>query len=215
MNPLHYLLINGTELLALCCWWWGARHRGGAYRLLGAQLLVANAVELGAIAMGLAHLPVKPLYNLYLLVESALLGWMLVRLDGRLLPAVRWAGPALLLAWVLETALLGFTGWFHIIYLILGGLTLCALSSVVLWRLAMHHQGPLHQVPTFWLLLGMVVYFGGIAPVFSAYNYFESRADVMSNGLYWIVRALCAARYLCVAAACLLARPRTPAPAAA
>ena len=202
LNPLHYLLINGTELLALCCWWWFVRNQGGALRLLGLQLLLTNVVEI--LALHPALLPVLvPMYNIYLLFDLVLMSWMLVRFHP---PLRRWAiGTSALLAvlWALETAWFGIGAWFNILFLLTSALAICAMSSAALWHLSQVERAPLQRSPLFWLLLGTVLYFGGIAPVFSSYNYLAKHGDIMSGQLYWIVRVLCAVRYLSVAWACI------------
>lgn len=175
-------------------------------RILGFQLLLANVVEILAIVPAL--LPIRlPMYNSYLLLDLLLMSWMLVRFHP---PLRRWAIGAnalLVLLWAAETAWFGISEWFNILFLLTSALAICAMSSVALWHLSLVERAPLQRSPLFWLLLGNVLYFGGIAPVFSSYNYLRSSGDLMSGQLYWIVRVLCAVRYLTVAWACLQWRP--------
>lgn len=199
-----FLLVNGTELLALCCWLLFAQSAGRAWLIIGLQLVASNAVE--TLALFPSRLDVSPfyLYNIYLLAELSLMSWFIVELKPSLHRAAVVGNLVLLVVWLVESDLFGVEQSFHVIHLLLSALVLCAFTSLVLWELSLWEKEPLHRFPLFWLLLGMVLYFGGIAPVFSSFNYLARFESIMSNYLYWIVRILCAVRYLCVAYACIL-----------
>ena len=156
-----------------------------------------------ALFSSLLPIPLIVLYNVYLLLDLVLMSSMLVLFRPQLF---RWALVAdivLVLIWCVECSYFGMASWFNIVFLLTSSLLVCALSSSVLWHLSIEERGPLHRSPLFWLILGMVIYFGGIAPVFSSFNFLAKRGDLMSGQVYWVVRVLCAVRYLTVAWACV------------
>lgn len=181
------------------------RERRKAALALGLQLFATNAVELSALFARDFDFPPVVLYNFYLILDLTLTSWMLISIWSKLRTSLTWCNLGLLVAWVLETAVFGWR-WFNIIFLLLSALVLCISSSVILWRLSQTEVGALRNSAVFWILLSLVLYFGGIAPIFSSFNYLARHQDLMSEKLYWIVRALCAVRYIGVAAACYLLR---------
>lgn len=203
LKYLHYLLTNGSELFALFCWLLFARRTGGAFVALGVQLVAANLVEILALLPAHMNIPKIELYNIYLAVEAITMGHMLQRIEPELRRYVPFVLSLLLIAWAVEIANVGMGSQLLPVFVLISAFSICAGSGWAFWRLAESERGPLQHSPFFWLLLALVLFFGGAVPLFTSFNYVSRTDQQLARELYWIVRILCAVRYISVAIACL------------
>ena len=85
-------------------------------------------------------------------------------------------------------------------------LTIAILGT--LWRLADSSERPLHREPMFWLLIGLLAYFGGLFPIIGPLKYLQATSPTLSFNLYLIINLLAVLRYLLTGVACILERRR-------
>jgi hypothetical protein len=62
--------------------------------------------------------------------------------------------------------------------------------------------------PLFWLLLGLLAYFGGLFPIIGPLKFLESTSPMLTFNLYLTITVLSVLRFLLTGTACLLERRR-------
>ncbi len=77
-----------------------------------------------------------------------------------------------------------------------------------LWHLADRSEQPLWREPMFWLLLGLLAYFGGLFPIIGPLRFLEKTSPMLTFSLYLIITILSVLRSLLTGIACLLERRR-------
>lgn len=81
----------------------------------------------------------------------------------------------------------------------------------VLWSLANNSTRSLAKLPEFWLLVGLLLYFGGMVPVIASIRFLFEMDKVLAGKLWLIAPYLCIVRYAFTAYAAILARRTAPA----
>lgn len=81
----------------------------------------------------------------------------------------------------------------------------------VLWSLANNSTRSLVKLPEFWLLVGLLLYFGGMVPVIASIRFLFEMDKVLAGKLWLIAPYLCIVRYAFTAYAAILARRTAPA----
>ncbi|MCB0790404.1 MAG: hypothetical protein H6595_10120 [Flavobacteriales bacterium] len=197
-------------LLAVVAWARIPRPRGRLFDLLGITLIMALLVESYG-TWCLAYRPTVPnsyAYNLYNLLELALLLLLFDTHRPRLRKWYLAAGGLVLVA----------TGWSMTRYapleqlltpvILVYALTMTLLLMALLWDLAQHSKVPLQRLPMFWLFMGLLVYFGGLAPIIGLTPYLLEIDEHLAARAYLIMPVLGAIRYLLAAVACSMERAR-------
>lgn len=86
------------------------------------------------------------------------------------------------------------------------GILLASVNAIVLWRLANESIVPLPQLPIFWLCIGSVLYFGGLAPVVAMAHFVQVKDVELATLLWTLVPTLGILRYALAIHACSVQR---------
>ena len=197
------LLLSSLVLtLVLCGCLPQPRHR--VFRLLGLLAILAFGVEVTGTLTTLQHINNSVLYNIFTLVEF-LLVLLMVRAHAPQWSNALLAGAAVGIAAMAWNSKVNPPMEFMLIegILVIAFISTCFLLAV-LWDMARTSLHPLHRVPTFWLYMGLLVYFGGLVPVVGITRYVFTADQLLANRLWSIVPVLCILRYLLAAVACYL-----------
>lgn len=195
-----------TMLACVVCWGLIPRPRKLHFTLFGALAIIASVTELTGFILTLAGRLTYYVYNAYALVELLVVMGIVARVD-RGLRHLAWgvsvAGAAGLVvnAWVdgsFGPAL--FEG------ILLASVLQAMVLMVLLWRMAIASVRPLQKVPEFWLLMGLLIYFGGMAPFFALIKYVYANDRDVANVLWTLMPFLCIIRYAMGAWSCVLQR---------
>jgi len=198
------LLSMGT---ALAFWIRIPVPRRPVFRVVGLLIGVGLLVELTGAALALHSVNNNAMYNGYTLVDCllALLICYLMVPERALVVGV---GAALVL---------GAMAWDffdqgadpHVFLdrgIVLSAVVLTLVLMAVLWQLAQTSAVPLHQVPGFWLFMGLLIYFGCMSPILTIIDRVYAHDHALAQRLYQIMPVLCIARYAITAFACKLER---------
>ncbi|MBL7945792.1 MAG: hypothetical protein JNN32_06965 [Flavobacteriales bacterium] len=202
---------------ALLAWALGRKALGAASNWLGLQLVAALVAEGAATALSFQGENNLRVYDAYLPVEFvALLCYALI-----------WSGLQRAKGIILGVCLTLYglvlwnelpTAWnkqsFTTTGYLLGGLVLVCASVFALFRIAMRSEVPMMKVPSTWVLLSIVVFFGGSIPLLGLTNSLIERQVAWAPNMYFINDGLYLFRYGCVlVAVCIGLRNTTPSPA--
>lgn len=171
-------------------WWLG---------LLIGWVLVVESAGFYSVHMNLGN---SVLYNVSATVEFLLL----LKLLHAHRPA--WRRP-LIAAAVLGVGAMGWCvvygdpmEFIQVEAILTGSLLLVFFLLAALWDMARTSNEALQRVPTFWLFMGLLLYFGGLVPVIGLIRLVYSNNEELATQLYLIMSALCTLRYLITAYAC-------------
>jgi hypothetical protein len=202
---------------ALVAWSLGRNKLGAGSSWLGLQLVVALVAEGAATALSFQGENNLRVYDAYLPLEFVtLLCYALPWL------ALRRGGGALVvfcLAVYTPVAWHEFpTAWAKHAFIdtsyVVGGLLLVCSSVFALFRIAMRAEVPMMKVPGTWVLLGIVVFFGGSIPLLGLTNSLIEREVAWAPNMYFINDGLFLFRCGCVLVAVFIGlRNSTPSPA--
>lgn len=204
-------------LAALLAWALGRKKLGAGSRSLGIQLMAALVAECAATALSFQSENNLRVYNAYLPVEFvALLGYALPWLALR-----RGGGALLIFCLAVYTPVVWSElpkAWAKHAFIdtsyVVGGLLLVCSSVFALFRIAMRAEVPMLKVPGTWVLLGIVVFFGGSIPLLGLTNSLIDREVAWAPNMYFINDGLFLFRYGCVLVAVFIGlRNSTPSPA--
>jgi hypothetical protein len=204
---LHVPFIALAALFASTCalTLWGGREP--LQRLLLAWVLICSATEfLGFLITWLGHMNVA-VFNVFILVEFVLL----LRLAA-LWPQGRaarspWLLGGFAVCWAVEMWHIGARPQMTVYTFLLATLVYVAFYLLLLWAIVNEHRGPLSRHAPFWLCLSVLLFFGGVAPIFGSVNYFIRVDRALANQLYWGVRILAILKFVLMGITCLQARP--------
>lgn len=196
-------------LVCVIAWSLIPRPRKLQFTLFGALAIIASVTELTGFILTLAGRLTYYFYNAYALVELLFVMGIAARVDRgleRLALGVSVAGAAGLAvnAWVD-----GSCGPALFEGILLASVLQALVLLVLLWRMAMSSDRPLHRVPEFWLFMGLLVYFGGMAPFFALIRFVYANDPVVANVLWTLMPFLCIIRYAMGAWSCVLEQRRT------
>jgi hypothetical protein len=211
MDAAAWLLLKETLMVVTIAWAFitclRIPHRTGTlYAPLAWLLGLALLVESVGTWMSYHGRNNGFIYNFYMLLEYSMLLWIIWRYR----PA--WRAP-LQLAWLIGSGTwLGnlllrgdmaffFTATYVVMCFLLAG---CCL--LLLWHLADRSTRPLHQVPEFWLFLGLMLYTGAMAPLIGPLEQLYGTYPDLTRNLYVIISVLGYQRYVLAAVACMLVR---------
>ena len=205
--PMYVMLL--TMVLSLVLWLLVPRPRTTLFRWLGALLVGAVVVEWSARMLLIAGRTNVLLYFVGSTVEFLLV----LRIIQAHRPAWR--------PWLLIAAVLGLVPVLGaILYedphvflpqkaILTEALLVVIVLLATLWDLARQSEERLQQVPAFWLFLGMLIYFGGLAPVIAIIRYVYIDDPKLAAQFYNVIPVLTTLRYLLTALACRLEATRT------
>jgi len=177
------------------------------------KYLVGMGLAVEVIGNFLAHLDENnsSLYNAFIPIEFVLVLAVLQRIR-----------PEWNKAWALSLAV-GMMGIGYCYYKGLGtgfvvteaALVISVVLSIgimaVLWSLANSSTRSLVKLPEFWLLVGFLLYFGGMVPLIASIRFLFEMDKVLAGKLWLIAPYLCIVRYAFTAYAAILARRTAPA----
>jgi hypothetical protein len=202
---------------ALVAWSLGRKALGAGSNWLGLQLVAALVAEGAATALSFQGENNLRVYDAYLPVEFVAL----------LCYALTWSGLRRGKGIIFSVCLTLYglvlwnefpTAWnkqsFTTTSYMLGGLVLVCASVFALFRIAMRSEVPMMKVPSTWVLLGSVVFFGGSIPLLGLTNALIERQVTWAPNMYFINDALFLFRYGCVLVAVFIGL-RNPTPSRA
>lgn len=202
MMPLATL---ASVVLTCVCWLRIPRPRGAFWNRVGVLFLVALAVELNGTITWTMKVHNGWVYTLYQGIEVLLL----MGIAHLTCPPLRkWTLPiagtgALVLA--LDVRYLHSASLFANTGIMICAVMLAIALLVLLWHRMEQLQGPVFADARIWLYLGMLLYFTALAPVMGSTEHIWRRYPRLAANLYVVIQVACVLRYLCAAAACLMA----------
>ena len=198
------LLSMGT---ALAFWMRIPAPRQPAFRVVGLLIGAGTLVELIGAALALHSVNNNALYNGYTLVDCLLALWICYLLvpERALVVGIGAALVVGAMAWDFfdqgaDPHLFLDRG------IVLSAVVLTLVLMAVLWQLAQTSAVPLHQVPGFWLFMGLLIYFGCMSPILTIIDRVYAQDHALAQRLYQIMPVLCITRYAITAFACKLER---------
>ncbi len=209
MYQLVPIILLLAIALALGVWLGIPRPRTPVFLWLGILMGWVLAVELvGFISVRMA-INNSVLYN----VSATLEFLLLLKLLHVHRPA--WRRP-LVIASVVGVGAMGWCvvygdpmEFMQVEAILTGSLLLVLFLLAALWDLARTSDEALHRVPTFWLFMGLLLYFGGLVPVIGFIRFVYNNDQGLATQLYLIMAVLCVLRYLITAYACWSETTRT------
>lgn len=191
---------------ALACGLLVPRPWGTPHARLVLLLACASIMELYGAVVALCGGNNTLVYNVYIVVELVLLLGIIGR-TGPPHPVRSWSLGALGLGAMLAD--LAYTRDPH--FLLTHGIVAigCLLTVELvlrLWWLSEHSMEPLHRVPVFWLMIGLMFNFAAAIPLFAFLSYISRTHGDLAYPLYRIVLLLSLVRYALIGKACLMER---------
>jgi hypothetical protein len=148
------------------------------------------------------------LYNLFQPFEFVMLLLFIHQLRPEWRRKLLAAGALGLAVWVVSWNLNEPTEFLLTEAIVFTALLLTTASLGALWQLAERCEVPLLREPLFWLLLGLLAYFGGLFPIIGPLKFLESTSPMLAFNLYLTITVLSVLRFLLTGTACLLERRR-------
>lgn len=186
-----------TLTLALLSCWLQSRFRPAWVLVLGVQLSAAMGVELTALLLtGTSN---HWLYNFYMPIEFSALTAIAYLLWPDELPFRKWI-PYSLLPFALAYGIHLSRGAEHLATeaLIVGGFVLLVVYVTLLVHDAATNETPFWRVPSSWICLSTIIYYGCAAPFMGVLNYVNDLDEGMSSALYAINDGASIVRYFLV-----------------
>lgn len=199
------LVTLGSILVACVCWLFVPRPRGAFWNRVGALFGIALVVETHGTFTWWMGVHNGWVYTLYQGIEVLLL----MGIAHRTCPPLRkWTLPiagtgALVLA--LDVRYLHSASLFANTGIMICAVMLAIALLVLLWHRMEQLQGPVFADARIWLYLGMLQYFTALAPVMGSTEHIWNKYPRLATSLYVVIQVACVLRYLCAAAACLMA----------
>ncbi|HRP00662.1 MAG TPA: hypothetical protein PLN54_14610 [Flavobacteriales bacterium] len=203
---IRHLSVVVSVLFALLCCLGVPGWRSSPYRWVLPPLAVGALLETAGTWTSQLGITNTVLYNLYLPFEFMMLLLLIQLLHPEWRTRLRVALVLGLAAWA--------TSWWMnepMAFLLTDAIMVLALLLTItllgtLWRLADTSDQPLQREPLFWLLIGLLTYFGGLFPIIGPLKFIEQTSPLLSFNLYLIINLLAVLRYLLTGVACLLER---------
>ena len=181
------------------------RGRWSLTGLVGLLTGLAIAVEVGARFLVLSGSSNNILYNVFIPLEFLLVLLLLYRVRPRW-RAFWVAGASVGLLGAGLSYGLGLSNDFLIVEAaLLVSLILGIGLMAVLWDLANTSDRSLAQLPSFWLFMGLLLYFGGMTPVLVLIRFIFDQDQALAGRLWQIAPVLCVIRYVFTAFAAVVA----------
>jgi hypothetical protein len=182
------------------------RRAGTLFAPLAWLLGLALVVELAGMWTSILGTRNTFVYNPYLLVEFSVLLWMVWRLRPVWRAPLRMAWAIGAGAWLATLLVRGDMDFLFTPAVVVMAFILAGCCLMVLWHLADSSTRPLRRVPEFWLFLGLMLFFGGLAPLIGSLGPLYERYPELTRNLYTIITVLGYQRYVLAAVACVQAR---------
>ncbi len=192
--------------MILAFWQWGRipGPRSNFLKGLGVLIMVALLVEIYGGITNRLSINNNLVYGLFGQLEALLVLWLI----GTLRPSwKRWlllCGMLFIGSYIINVIVRGTIHGLMIETVLLNALVLSILLICVLLWLAQQASVPLYRLPGFWIMLGLLIYFAGIAPTIGGYEMIF-RDPAIGHYVYHVVQVLCIIRYLLAAYGCHLA----------
>jgi phosphate starvation-inducible membrane PsiE len=194
--------------IAIALWQWALlpRPRSRPFVVVGIIIIAALIVEVIGLITNYFNINNNVPYNLFGLLEALLV----IHFIGLLRPAWKWLLAAMasiiVSAFLINFRVMGsVSAGLAVEAILLNSFLLSVLLMATLWWLAQESAVPMHKVPMFWVLVGLLLYFAGIVPCIGGYEILFKQYEV-GHRVFHIVQGLCIIRYLFTAYACRLAR---------
>lgn len=151
-------------------------------------------------------------YNLFTALQAFIICYMLFLVDHNWKRIYFFFGILSLLlmlrAHIIADASMPFLSIETILVIFLG---LCALCLIVLIKLALLGDIELYKMPEFWVLIGFLVYFGGLSPYLSVMRHLNKVDAELVNALRnIIIPCVVVFHYLLLIIGCNLERKKNP-----
>lgn len=205
-----YILRTGfmlaTMMLCIAAW---SRIPGPltkVYRFYGLVAILGLTVEITGMILLLSGRRALYIYNAYAAIELVCVMAMVAQVftDLRLIAGISTAVG--LFGLLVNAWLDGGLGPVLFEGVLLASVLQALLVLVVLWRMALSSERPVQHVPEFWLFMGLLLYFGGMAPFFALIRFVYANDPLVANTLWTLMPFLCMLRYAMGAWSCLLMR---------
>lgn len=201
----HLSVVVSVQFALVCCllvpgW------RSSPYRWVLPPLAVASLLETAGTWTSQLGINNTVLYNLYLPIEFVLFLMLIQQLHPEWRVRIRVAMVLGLAAWAASWWMNEPTAFLLTDAIMITALLLTIAILGTLWRLADTSDRPLQREPLFWLLIGLLTYFGGLFPIIGPLKFIEKTSPLLSFNLYLIINLLAVLRYLLTGVACLLER---------
>jgi hypothetical protein len=196
----------GVMLLCLISWLLIPRPRAAHVGTFGALAIIGFITEMVGFCCVMNGFRPYYIYNAYALLELLLIMGIVAQVDRGMRTSamlVAALGTFGMVANAMVDRVLGPILFEGVLFIsVLQALVLL----VMLWRMAMGSDQALPKVPEFWLFMGLLVYFGGMAPFFALIRFVYANDPVVANVLWTLMPVLCIIRYAMGAWSCVLKR---------
>lgn len=190
--------------LALVSVWRIPGPRPPLFRLLGLLTAVALLVELVGLITAVQRINNSLVFNLYIFAEALLVPAMVYTQRPQWKPWLLAATVVALAVLGWNAATLGLTKLVFTTAAVTNALIFVVLLLALLWHLANTSKVALHRSPSFWVFMGMLVYFGGLLPVVGSVPVLHANDERLAAVVWNILPVLASVRYLLAAYGCRL-----------
>ena len=204
---IYRILLLLSMSIALVLWMRIPVPRRPAFRVVG--LLVGGGLLMEITGAALASRSVNntALYNGYALVDCLIALWICYLMVPARIILVGIGAALVVGAMVWDFFDQGADP--HLFLdrgIVLSAVVLTLVLMAILWNLAQTSAVPLHQVPGFWLFMGLLIYFGCMSPILTIIDRVYAQDHALAQRLYQIMPLLGITRYALTAFACKLER---------
>jgi hypothetical protein len=205
---IRHLSVVVSVLFALGCCLLVPGWRSSPYRWVFPPLALSALLETAGAWTSQLGINNNVLYNLYQPLEFVLFLMLIQQLHPEWRTRLRVGLVLGLAAWAISWYMNEPTAFLLTDAIMVTALLLTISILGTLWRLADSSEQPLQREPMFWLLIGLLAYFGGLFPIIGPLRFFQETSPMMSFNLYLIINLLAVLRYLLTGVACILERRR-------
>lgn len=169
------------------------------YKLIGLHAVIAFFIEAEAQFLRLHHLPNQWLYNWFIPIDCLLLLLASYYLNNKMNKQYLALGFLLfILVWLTNLLL---RQPFAVSALIVDGMLLTIVYMLVLYQNTMSHKGPLVFMPSLWLCIGIIIFYGCSIPFFTAFSLLKLQPGNLILNVFMLLIAI---RYLLTALSLLM-----------
>lgn len=204
-QPVSVLVI-ALLFTAVVLWWRIPGRPRPLFAILGPLLHASLVLEVYGLWSTIDCANTSPFYNSYQILEFVLVLWM----GWQVLPKGRGWYMAAAVVGVLAFAA-GIWSYGGLDFLLVESILVLAalqaiLCAIVLWHLAYQGSEPLVRMPSFWLFMGLLAYFGGVVPAVGTARWLNAYDPDMGFALWTLVQWLAVARFVSTCVACAMER---------
>lgn len=186
-------------------------HKSPFFRALGLLVGLAFLTEIAGLITAIIDFPNSSIYNLFTTLQALITCYLLYLLH----PKWRFVWMLMALISVVLMALPGFK--------LANGIQLLKIESIlviflmlslfcllVLIRLALFADMALYRMPEFWVVMGLLVYFGGMSPYLSVMRHLiDVDHDLVSKLRNIIIPSVVSFHYVLIMIGCTLERKKS------